>query len=132
MPAVQLRDEQREDHRQQQRESRRRTPPGLHGEGQRQSAQPDYDGIRYERPGPLEPGDAEELRERPGHQNGHQNCKNLFHRLCFLHLLILLRKHAYLKRTSFRMLTLYTGDFVLSIGVISYFSRLLGASGRKR
>jgi hypothetical protein len=24
------------------------------------------------------------------------------------------------------MLTLYTGDFVLSIGVISYFSRLLG------
>ena len=73
MPAVQLRDEQREDHRQQQRESRCGTSSGLHGEGQRQSAQPDYDGIRYERPGPLEPGDAEELRERPGHQNGHQN-----------------------------------------------------------
>ena len=67
--------------------------------------------------------------QRSNHQNGHQNCKNLFHRLCFLHLLILLRKFAYLKRTSFRMLTLYTGDFVLSIGVISYFSRLLGASG---
>ena len=67
--------------------------------------------------------------QRSNHQNGHQNCKNLFHRLCFLHLLILLRKYAYLKRTSFRMLTLYTGDFVLSIGVISYFSRLLGASG---
>jgi len=67
--------------------------------------------------------------QRSNHQNGHQNCKNLFHRLCFLHLLILLRKYAYLKRTSFRMLTLYTGDFVLSIGVISYFSRLLDASG---
>ena len=41
--------------------------------------------------------------QRSNHQNGHQNCKNLFHRLCFLHLLILPEKVClFVSAASFR------------------------------